>query len=196
MKVFILFAIFLVAGIFAIKQSKIFNRSLETSTAPILSPINTLPKTQTKEVHSPDGTLKVIMSIEKKKEGERIYSFSIADISGKSKRFLLTKTLEPKDVMLIPQNSFSPDNTYLFLEEAKAGSLDILVFKTSVEPFAKGEQYLSLGSLLTQTKPGYSLKSVTGWVSPIFLQIYTTQTGSKPYSTYWFSPETKAFIAQ
>ena len=185
-------------GIFVIKTINIL--TLKQPKAVTISPIVLSIPTQTplpnqnNEVHSPDGTMKIIMKAENKTDGEIFYSFSISDISGKNEKLLFAKTDLPKTTMLIPQNSFSPDNKYVFLQENKTNSLNALVFKASTEPFEKNEQYRDVGSLLTQNKPGYSLTAVTGWASPILLEVITRKEDSKKRESYWFVPKTQAFL--
>lgn len=171
-----------------------------TSEAPTsqISPSPTPPDEITEnKIHSADGTVRLIMQRQKEIGGSKKYSFFTTDAAGQKKTLLFSQTLGEESDMTLPKNSFSPDNKYLFLQENKPGSTNILVFKVTGEPFISGEQYLNVGSLFSKTgkgKDGYSLKTATGWVSPIFIQLYTVGPNSNIGPSYWFSVETKAFL--
>ena len=192
MKKILALLLIIILGIFVVQKGNLLNRP-----APIVNlPTPTSTPTPTpglkSEVHSPDGTMKIIMQI-KKSTGSTTYSFFVAEISGKNQKFIFTRTLTPESTMSIPQNSFSPDNKYVYLEEDQGILQNALVFKTSGETFTKDEQYRDTAAILSQSKPGYSLKNATGWASPTLLQTYLQKEDAKS-SSYWFVPETKAFI--
>lgn len=162
----------------------------------VLLPSETPTLAQQSEIHSSDGTMNLIMQTETKKDQPKNYSFFVADISGENKRLLFTKTTGLQEKMSLPLNSFSPDNKYLYLEEKKPGFVDVLVFKVSGETFANGEQYLDVGQLLAKSKAGYHINHVTGWVSPIFIQINTIKDDLTKGPSYWFDVESHAFWQQ
>lgn len=149
------------------------------------------------KVHSADGTIRLIMQRQKETDGSKRYSFFISDATGEKKQLIFSQTIDAESDMLLPQNSFSPDNKHFFLQENKPSPINILVFKVSGQSFANDQQYLDVASLFSKTgkgKDGYSLKTATGWVSPIFIQLYTVGPDSAKGPSYWFSVETKAFL--
>lgn len=150
---------------------------------------------QKSEIHSSDGTMNLIMQTETKKDQPKNYSFFVADISGKNKRLLFTKTVSLGEISA-PLNSWSPDNKYLYLEEKKPGPVDVLVFKASGESFLNGEQYLDVGQLLAKSKAEYHLNHVTGWVSPTLVQVNTIKDDLTKGPSYWFDVESHAFWQQ
>lgn len=146
--------------------------------------------TQESELHSIDGTMTLIMRTNSKGNESRTYSFFVADIKDKNKeneRLLFTKTVDAKEEIILPHNSWSPDKKYLFLKEKdKNGKLNFFILKVSGENFADGEQYLNVGDLFTQKKIAYKLDDATGWASPIFLNVTTITDDGKKGPSYWF----------
>lgn len=181
--------IFLV-GIFVVLR---YQQKAVQQSQPVPSSLKTPAPTQESEIHSPDGTMKLIMKAEKKDQ-VKSYSFFIADIPGKNQRLLFMKTVSPKGEMSLPQNSFSPDNKYLYLQKNEGNSLNILVFKVTGLPFLNNQPYLDVGSLLAENKAGNFLNHVTGWVSPTLIQINTVTDSSTKSPSYWFDVESRAFL--
>lgn len=151
-------------------------------------------------VHSGDGMVTLVMKVTAENNQTHTYSFFVADISSTSKdtseRLLFTKTVGPKGEMSVSQNTWSPDNKYVFLREKdENGRLNFLIFKASGETFANAEKYIDVGVLLDQRKTGYLLSNATGWVSPIFLNVTTTDENSaKKGPSYWFDVISRSFL--
>ena len=209
--IFILFIIvFIVAGAFLVMRSAKTNQNQPFFPA-LLLPTPT-PAMQETNVHSGDGTMQLIMKTEKKRGGSRTYSFVATDISGNNPKPLLTKTVPPGGTMIIPQNTWTPDNKLVFLQEndpatsaAMLGSLGIFVLKASGEPFvrqladqgksfADNQQYLDVTSLWTQRKINYTFRSATGWASPTLLIITTNKEDGTRGPSYWFDVPSRAFL--
>ena len=95
--------------------------------------------------------------------------------------------------MMLPANSWSPDNKYVFVQKKENGIIDSFVLKASGEPFVKTEQYLDVRALFEQHKTKYTLKDATGWDAPELLHI-TTVNGSEKGPSYWFEIPSKAFL--
>ncbi len=152
----------------------------------------TQPPAQTSQVSSPDGAMAIGLTRENKKDRSKVYSLTVLDQASKSKRLIFTTRTFQNAEITIPHNSWSPDNKYVFLEESKSGSLNLLVLKTSGEPF-ENDQYLDVASLLAQ-KTDHILDGATGWVSPTLIQIYTRSGGSTKGPSFWFDVESKAFL--
>lgn len=155
---------------------------------PVLVQSTPTPVGTDKEVHSPDGTMKVIMRSKKDQSGLTTYSFFIADILGQNEKYLFTRTVSQGQSMVIPENSWSPDNNYLFLRENKPSSFDILVFKSSGESFSDGKKYIDVLSLFDNNKIKYNIKDITGWDSPTLLHVKTEK------NPYWFDITTNSFM--
>ncbi len=204
--VVLFFAIF-AAGVIGITQKQTLP---STTTGTRQTPFFPIPNAKPSEtdVHSSDGTMKLIMRRERKLNQPEIYSFFSADIEGKNEQLIFTKAVSNGGGMSLPQNSWSPDNKLVFIEEqepaTKSGTpalSHVLVFKASGEPFGSapgkvsaGETYFDVPTLFAQKVQNYSFAKVTGWASPTLIIVATTtETGTKGPS-YWFEIPSKAFL--
>lgn len=146
-------------------------------------------------IHSGDGTVQLIMRKANQKDGSLLYSFFTADGSGKIERTLFTKNIPTSDTMVIPANTWSPDNKYVFLRENNANSFNIFVFKASGEVFADKEPYLDLTALFEKRNLPYTVADVTGWDSETLLHVHTTAKEKNSRGpSYWFDVTDRAFL--
>lgn len=140
------------------------------------------------DVHSVDGTLKLILRTEPLQDGTKKYSFFIADIHGNNERLLFTKILDKNITMIIPSNTWSPDNKYVFIRQNNVGSFETFVLKANGDAFVNGKQYLDVVSLSIERKLKYAITDVTGWDSPTLLHVKTSGPN------FWFEVTSSAFI--
>lgn len=143
---------------------------------------------QTSEVRSLEGTLKLLMTKEDNENGNTVYSFLISDESGKTTP-IFEKTVGRGEVMSLPQNSWSPNNKYVFIEDKKGFLVNYLLFKSNAESFANGGKYLNVTNLFNLKVKNYNLKAITGWDDPVLMSIFTVK-GPK----FWFDVTTQSFI--
>lgn len=177
----------------AVSYKLYFAGQTSTSQNQILRPYpsQTLPLA----VHSGDGTAQLIMRKASQKDGSILYSFFAADGSGKIQRTLFTKNIPTSDTMIIPANTWSPDNKYVFLRENNSNSFNIFVFKASGETFADKEQYLDLTALFEKRNLPYIVADVTGWDSETLLHVHTTAKEKNSRGpSYWFDVTDRAFL--
>lgn len=151
--------------------------------------------TQPPAVHSGDGEAQLIMRTTSEKDGSVLYSFFVANGSGKITRLLFAKTIvKPKSIM-IPANTWSPDNKYVFLRENNSNSFSIFIFKASGEAFTDKEQYIDLTSLFAKRNLPYTAADVTGWDSETLLHMHTTAKEKNSRGpSYWFDVTDRAFL--
>lgn len=154
----------------------------------LINPVSPTPTIQNTEVHSADGEMNLIMQTQKQSDDSTTYSFFTSDISGKNKKLIFEKTVADGVSMEISQNSWSPDNKYVFLKENKSGSFNFFVFNASGENFSSSEKYIDIMPLFIESKIKHEMKDITGWDSPTLLHVVT----SGP--SYWFDVTTKAFL--
>lgn len=162
-------------------QKKLFNSPNKVLTQPTLESNVKATAVETKEVHSSDGTMNLIA---------RGDSFYAASISGEGERLIFVAPVGMTGKIVIPENSWSPDNKYIFLSVLGPDSKTInwLVLKATGEAFSNGEKYIEIAPLFTQKIQKYSLKDVTGWDSPTLLHLHTTG------SSFWFDVTSKSII--
>ncbi len=137
------------------------------------------------------GDKKIIMRT-KNLDDEQVYSFFLSDDSHGEFQFY-TKTSTDVTEMLLPRNSYSPNDEYVFIQENVHGVHNFLLFKTSNEIFPNGQSYVNVTEMFNTDARDYVLKEVTGWAAPNLLIVYTTSNGSKGPS-FWFDVTSLSFI--
>jgi hypothetical protein len=191
-KIIVLIFIIILVGIIGSVYYNNTNKTKNTQFPVPQIPIIISPTPITSEVLSPNGDKKLVMESVSHKDNSITYVFSIKDTSG-MKRALFSKTVGSKETMTLPDNSWSPDDVYAFIQENEASDTAILVFKTSGETFTNGDQTIDVSSLL-HSKTGNFLHQASGWVSPIFLHITTTIDRETKGPSYWFDVLSQGFL--
>lgn len=189
-KLFFLFIALLIIGtvVFGFRYINVASNSKTThiSSAPITTP--TPEPIKDVQINSADGSMKIVMK-KTSVGGDRIsYSFFISEISGNSEKLIFTKALSLGSAMSIPQNTWSPDNKYLFLKENDGAFSSFFVFKADGQNFSDGSAYINITDLYIKRGITYSLKDVTGWDSDTLLHVLT----SGP--SFWFEVPSSSFI--
>lgn len=152
------------------------------------------PGETTTEVHSADGEMKVVMKKVNKIDSDfTTYTFTVSDISGDSPKTIFTTTLGENQAIQIPDNSFSPDNKYLFLKEIDSSKLSFFVFKASGETFSEGRDFIDVVPLFEDKKYESKLSDITGWDSDTLLHIFTVKEDNLRGPSFWFDVESKNF---
>lgn len=146
------------------------------------------------DVHNPDGTMKLVMHIERQMDGSTIYTFFITDISGENKKLIFTKTEPKENSMTLHHNSFSPDNKLVIIEEHAGDGVSYLVLKVSGEPFANGSQFLNIVDLYKERKIQYQFSDVTGWAGPTLAIVRTKKDDGSKGPSFWFVTDSRAFL--
>lgn len=145
---------------------------------------------------SPDGGKKVIMRTIYNEDSTRTYAFSISNNSGENEQSIFKKTLESTKSMVIPFNTWSPDNKYFFIQEQTndGAATAILVFKALGETFAGGEKYLEVAELFKNRGTGNNFREATGWASETLIIVNSTTQDNTKGPSYWFEVPSKAII--
>lgn len=139
-------------------------------------------------VTSSNGDMRLIMIAKPSSSSATLYSFSIADQSGKTSVFF-SKMGVRGESMSLPQNSWSPSGKYIFIEDKNGYLTDYLVFKANGESFSTGEKYLNATTLFNQKVKNYNLKTITGWDDPVLMSVRTVDG---PH--FWFDVTSRSFI--
>lgn len=182
-----LFIVLLLSGIslFALSQTNIrpkFNFGTQSLPSSLSQP-SPAPKSseQISEVLSPDGKLTLIT--EKKTTGENVaHSFTIVNEDG-SRFLLFSKTLPKTSEVSVPFNTFSPDNSSIFIIENDNFHVYNISDGTSI----------NISDLFSQKLPELSLLDITGWAAPGLL-IANTQNDEGVKRSYWFEVPSQNFI--
>lgn len=177
--------VFAVLGIFAFG---LLVTSKPPSGKDLVAPQEAALLPETSEVRSLEGTFKLLMTKKENEAGSTTYSFLVSDLSGKTTE-IFEKIVGKGEAMNLPQNSWSPNNKYVFIEDRKGSLTEYLVFKTSGEPFENGQKYLNATALFNQKVKNYNLKAMTGWADPLLVSVLTVKG-----PPFWFDVTTQSFI--
>lgn len=143
---------------------------------------------------SSDGTEKLTMKKTTTPTVSSTYAFTVTNATTNTDTSLFVQTIPGVSTMSIPFNTFSSDNSYLYIDESIAGEKHYLVFKTSGEPFADGKAYLDVAPLFASRGFSYSLTDATGWASGTLLILNTTKSDGSAGPSLWFDVTTRGFI--
>lgn len=145
------------------------------------------------EVHSPDGTMKVVMKKTSKTQTSATFTFTVSEVSGTNEKIIFGKTLGENQAMQIPDNSWSPDNKYLFLKEDDNRKLSFFVLRASGESFADGKEYIDVVPQFEDKKNGFKLIDITGWDSDNLLHVFTAKEDGAQGPSFWFDVDSRSF---
>jgi hypothetical protein len=184
----IIFSCLLISIIFVVfvlvpkQQTTISNVSSTPTPAPAI-PV-ALADTET-SVEAPDG--KFTLNMKQKYAGSSItYTFLTTDETTGIQTEIYTKT-EPAGVTLvIPTNTFSSDDKYIFLKEISSSSTDYFV--------VKGGEALDISGPFADKYQNYVITDVTGWAGPTLVVVNTDKINGKVGPSFWFDVSSKSFI--
>lgn len=160
------------------------------SSAPQLPQREVLAKEEERSVTSIDATETLTMKMSTK-EKTVTYSFTV----NKSDQPLFTQTFEGENYSLgLPDNSWSPNEKYIFIEKNGDGVRNALVFKVDGAPFPNGEKFLDVYSLFLQRNLPYTFVGATGWADYSLLMIETVKADGSRGPKFWFEVPNGAFI--
>lgn len=143
---------------------------------------------------SSDGTKKLSMKVTPNNDKTKTYTFSTADGFGMNEQVVFTKTLTSEKSMLIPFNTWSPDNKYFFIQQQGNEGNDFMVFTSLGTPFANGEAYLDITDVFKAKNTANTISQATGWASQNLIIFNTVKSDSTKGSSYWFEVPSKAII--
>jgi hypothetical protein len=142
---------------------------------------------------SPDGIKNVIMKMTQNSDKTTIYDFSISDANGQNEQHIFTQTLNSGE-MMIPFNTWSPNNQYFFIQQNIAESKSIFVFKADGSEFAPDVSYLDATDAFKKADTGNNFAEATGWASDTLIIINTTKQDLTKGPSYWFEVPSKVII--
>lgn len=162
---------------------------------PTPTPIPDIPKVTFDSWTSSDGKEKISMKTEQNPNLSKTYTFTLINTADNSSFPLFFQTVASTSSMTIPFNAFAPDNAYVFLQQKDNDTTHFLVFKTSGQPFANGQQYLDVTPLFVAHTASYKLVDVTGWAGPGLLIVNAKAVDGNANSSFWFDMSSESFIS-
>ena len=107
---------------------------------------------------------------------------------------IFAKELNKSQDLLIPYNTWSPDNKYLFLKEITPTTNNYYVLTASGAPLKEGVKYVNIQELFSQKQPDYSITDVTGWADPNLIVVNTKSNKEGRLVSFWFEVSSQVFI--
>jgi hypothetical protein len=139
------------------------------------------PAISTTSQISPDGTRKVSIDIVGNQDGSKTYEVLVDNSP-----VIFSKTLPTGESISIPYNTWSPDNTYFFLQENSGNQTQIMVFNASGQPFTNGNEFLDLTGVFAQDVSASAFGQATGWASDNLIIIESKNADRSNGTSYWF----------
>lgn len=158
------------------------------------SAVPAVPDPGLQSVHSPDGTMKLVLTSQVQPDGETKYVAWVADVAGANRHTIYETTLPVGFMVVLPQNSWSPDNKFLFLKISSPMELAVKVFEANGAAFADGQTSIDVSALFKSDFPDLTLRDVTGWDDPALLHVMSYTTSTTFGSSYWFDVWGRSFI--
>lgn len=151
------------------------------------------PVSQNIEVDSPDGALKFIENRELMSNGGIHYRFRTFTATGDS-HLLYEGILPVGEELSLPDNSWSPDNSYVFIMRRGLFDLTAFVFHADGTAFPDGQPFIDMSVKFNDQLSALTLRNVTGWDGPGLLHVFTFNADKTKGPSYWFEVYDQAFI--
>ncbi len=171
-----------------------FSQSKPETTPPVIKPTPMPNSSSDIDVHASDGKVKVILESNKKADGNTAYTIWTSTTTNTDKKLIFTITEPNNTTIVLPQNSWSPDDKYFFVLENQNNTITALVFKGSGETFTNGEHHLDLTPLFSQRNNKLEVTNITGWASGTLLYVLTKADTAQKGPTFWFDIPSKSFL--
>lgn len=182
--------------IFLTQQSYKIDSRVFSALPDFLTPTPTIipPKPiQTTSMDSPDGTKILIMESQERADAISYYLFTSNKIES-TRQFIFSKVENFSHSLSIPYNTWSPDNTYIFLKESTPTINNYYVFSSSGNSFSDGSQFSNIQALFNQHTSDYTILDVTGWAAPNLLIVNTKANKTDTKVSFWFDVVSQSFI--
>lgn len=172
------------------KNKPVFSAALPEIITPMPTPVPKGP--QISVMDSPEGSKILTLEIQEGK-GLTAYSLFASSQSEDQKRQLFKKEEPNSQVLSIPFNTWSTDNTYVFLKEKTPSIDNYLVFQSSGNLFPDDLVSLSVQELFNNKVSGYIIEDVTGWAGPTSLIVNTKEVEGGNKVSFWFDVPSQSF---
>lgn len=145
------------------------------------------------EILSPDGKYTLVMENKSAGEGRVLQTFIITP---ESEEFLqiFSKDVPKNDLIVVPFNTFSPDNRYVFLRSSELGNDEFLVIRTDGKNIKGDAQTVEIIDLFNQKYPDFEVTDVTGWGGMNLIVVNTDLKEGGVGPSFWFDLSNHSFI--
>jgi hypothetical protein len=154
-------------------------------------PATPLPETEV-IIPSPDGKNTLTVK-EKQVEGGVVKTFSITDVADGSSHEIFSKTVDAETSLTVPQNTFSPDNKYIFLKEEN--DIQVRFFSLPTNPnLEKENKETYFTDFFQEQYPEFKIQDVTGWGGMTLIVINTKLSEDSKITSFWYDVASGSFI--
>lgn len=160
------------------------NTNVQTNSNP--PPVVNAQETEPVSVTSPDGKFVLTMKTITSKDSAS-FIFILSDSVNATQKEVFSTDLASGITLSIPQNTFSPDDKYIFLKEDNNGQSDFFVVTPT------GTQDIS-SAFVTKYSANYVITDVTGWAGPTLVVINTNKIDGNLGPSFWYDVSSKGFI--
>jgi hypothetical protein len=181
---------FIFGGIYYWQKSKAVipvNLPPQVSLASVESNV---PTSNELETRAPNGKGSLLVKEVKVAEGINKIFYYIDEKGARNEFF--SKVVPAGLELNVPYNTFSPDNSYMFLEEKQGDRSRYFALKT--KPDSLPQEVVYFNELFNGKYPELTIESATGWGGMTLVVINAHDTEGSKYS-FWFDASTGRFIA-
>ncbi len=173
--------------------SKPKTRDINTFLA-TLSPTPLPPQEVTIDVITPDG--KAYVQLTKKPQADKTIAYTITTLDGKKQNPLVVHTdVLPADCnILLPANSWSPDNKLFFVTLVGTSCQTYRVFQADGKEWNENEKYFDIVPLFAKLETDFTITNATGWAANTLVIITTKNADNTIGPKYWFDTSSHSFI--
>ncbi len=158
---------------------------------------NTIPvepeKTAQIDVLSPNGKLTLTMK-NVNKGGILTQTFSLFSEKDKTTIQIYSHESKEDNPILIPYNTFSPDDKYIFLKAGTTEAPEYLVLRTDGKNIKGEEKFVEIGSIFAEKYPDFVITDVTGWGGYALVVLNSNYKDGKVGPSWWFDLSSFGFI--
>jgi|SRR3990172_2634416 len=184
----------LTAGLVVLSSMRVKNEVPVTSDFALEAKLKEPAKETTVDYLSPNGKATLTMKNGKELKGVITQTFLIASEEDKTPVEIFKKDSNPDYLISVPDNSFSPDNKYIFLKYEEAGKNRYIVIRTDGEDLGKDIETIEIESLFSEKYPDFVITDVTGWGSYSLIVVNSDTKEGKTGPSWWFDLSNFSFI--
>ena len=151
-------------------------------------------KETTVDVISPNEKITLTMKGLKKADGTLKQTFFISLDAAKESVEIYTHESNPSYQILIPYNTFSPDNKYIFLKIEDPERAQYIVVRTDGKNIRGEEKSVEITSLFYEKYEEFVITEVTGWGGYSLIVVNTNYKDGKIGPSFWFDLSNFSFI--
>ncbi len=146
-----------------------------------------------KEYPSPDGKYVLVANNETEADGIVVQTFTINNLKDDTSIEIYRKDSPVESLISVPENTFSPNDKYIFLTLEENWINKYLVLRTDNKEINSESKFLEIESLFRNMHPEYTITDITGWGGYNVLVVNTDTKEDKTGPSWWFDASNSSF---